>query len=78
MTLDEDHDSASSGAADTIVDDPFISNPYHGEIYPSTSAGSKLYLTATKPVEESKKVELSIENSILIKSMLTQAASNFG
>ena len=78
MTLDEDHDSASSSAADAIVDDPFVSNPYHGEIYPGTSAGLKLYLTAMKPVEESKKVELSIENSILIKSMLTQAASNFG
>jgi len=44
MTINEDNDSVSSGAPDEIVDDPFVSNPYHGEIYPGTSTGSKLYL----------------------------------
>ena len=67
MSLSKDTDSVAPSAPDAIVDNPFVSNPYHGDIYPGTATGSKLYLTVTKPVKQNKKVELSIEYSIMIK-----------
>ena len=39
MTLSKDNDSASSGAADAIVNDPPVSNPCHGQINPGTAIG---------------------------------------
>ena len=78
MSQTNDTESGTLGVLGIIVDNPFVTNPCHDQIYPGTTNGSKLYLTATKSLEESRKVELSIENSIAIRSMLTQASNNFG
>ena len=63
---------------DDIPDNPYVSNPYHGNILPGTAAGLKLYLAATNPVEESKQISLSTKNCLEIKTFLKQAGSNFG
>ena len=68
----------ASGVLGATVDNPYVTNPYHGNILPGTSTGSKLYLAATKQLEESKRLDLSIENAIAIKSAITQASNNFG
>ena len=57
---------------------PYIVCPYDGEILPGTAEGSKLYLNATKSVDEEKRFALTIENALTIKSQLAQAAQKFG
>ena len=78
MSAADDTETDASGVLGATVDNPYVTNPYHGDILPGTSNGSKLYLAATKPLEESKRLDLSIENAIVIKSVLTQAANTFG
>jgi len=53
---------------------PYIVCPYDGEILQGTAEGSKLYLNATKSVDEDKRFALTIENALMIKSQLAQAA----
>ena len=78
MPAADDTETDASGVLGATVDNPYVTNPYHGDILPGTSNGSKLYLAATKPLEESKRLEFSIENAIVIKSVLAQALNNFG
>ena len=78
MSDTNNNDADASGVLGATVDNPYVTNPYHGDILPGTSNGSKLYLAATKPLEESKKMELSIENAIAIKSLLIQTSNTFG
>ena len=56
---------------------PYIVCPYDGEILPDTAEGSKLYLNATKSVEEDKRFALTIKNALTIKSQLALAAQKF-
>ena len=78
MSAADDNETDASGVLGATVDNPYVTNPYHGDILPGTSNGSKLYLAATKALEESKRLDLSIENAIAIKSAITQASNNFG
>jgi len=57
---------------------PFMVCPYDDEIIPGTAECSKLYLNATKSVEEDKCFALTVENALTIKSHLAQAAQKFG
>ena len=76
MSQTDDTESGASGVLCATFDNPFITNPYHGQIYPDTTNGSKLYLATMKSLKDSKKVELSTKNAIANRSMLTQASNN--
>ena len=78
MSQPDDTEPGAAGVLGATVGNPFVTNPYHGHIFPGMMNGSKLYLAATKLLEESKKVELFIKNAIAIKSIRIQASNNFG
>jgi hypothetical protein len=57
----------------------YILNPYQGNILPGTTGGAKLYLAATKGItEESKRLQLSLDNALEIKEHCLKASHTFG
>jgi hypothetical protein len=78
MSATDDNDADALGVLGATVDNHYVTNPYHGNILPGTSNGLKLYVAMTKPLKESKRMELSIKNAIVIKSVLIQALNTFG
>ena len=80
MTLEEVDTSInlSSKEVKAVIDNPYVSNPYHDVILPGTATGLTLYLVATKSIKESKRMSLSTKECLEIKTLLKQAGSPFG
>ena len=57
----------------------YILNPYQGDILPGTAAGAKLFVAATRGiVEESKRLQLSLDNALEIKEHCMKASHLYG
>ncbi len=57
----------------------YILNPFNSNIFHGTSAGSKLYLAATKEeTDESKRFSLTAADHIKFRAALDQATHAFG
>ena len=81
MTADDTSISSNVGASTTMnvtAENPYVINPYYGNIFPGTAAGAKLYSTATRGVNGDKKFDLTPENAINIRTATQQAASLYG
>ena len=70
--------NSSSKEAKAIVGSPYVSNSYQGVILPSTVNGLKLYLAATKPLKESKRISHHTKNCLESKTLLKQTGRTFG
>ena len=55
MALNENIDSNASAPVALNKGNPYHVNPYDGDILPSLSDGSKLFLAATKSLDEDKR-----------------------
>ena len=56
-----------------------ILNPYQGNILPGTTSGAKLYMAATKGIDdESKGPALSLDNALEIKEHCMKASHMYG
>ena len=58
----------------------YVVNPFQADIFPGDSAGQKLFLAATKPADDDKRLSISTDNDAAEagKAALIQASSNFG
>ena len=57
----------------------YILNPDQGSILPGTTSGAKLYVAATKGInDESKRLPLFLDNSLEIKEHCTKASHMYG
>jgi len=77
MALNEDIDYNALAPMAADKGNPYRLSPYDGDILPSTYDGLKLYLAATKSLDEDKRWALNVQNGLTIKSRLLQAAPKF-
>ena len=75
MALDDDINSTSTTPTASNKGNPYRGSPSDGDFLPSLSDKSKLYLAATKLLDEDKCWALNVENGLTIKSHLLQAAA---
>ena len=56
----------------------FVTNPYCGNINPTTTTGSRLYKTATEPLDDAAKVDPSIKNAKKFLEMMKRDSQRLG
>ena len=56
----------------------FVTNPYCGNINPTTTTGSRLYKTATEPLDDAAKVDPNIKTAKKFLEMMKRDSQCFG
>ena len=56
----------------------FIEDPYQGDINPGTDQGLKLYLNATKSVEDDQRIDINVSQAKAIRATLEELSNQFG